>query len=199
MGRTGVRPLFVWRASFGTTNIDHVYGYALMPPQLLFELSGINLDGLLMNQEAVRECNPQRGEMEQLNGIIWADPAQGLILGFKDVKADEFWVKGHIPGRPLFPGVLMIEAAAQLASLYTRKYVGWKGFIGFGGVTEVKFRAQVPPGVRMLLLGQKIWERHKRIACRVQGIVGGNMVFEAEITGPEFSRLFGSIQSAAAT
>ena len=157
-----------------------------MPPQLLFELSGINLDGLLMNQEAVRECNPQRGEMEQLNGIIWADPSQGLILGYKDVKADEFWVKGHIPGRPLFPGVLMIEAAAQLASLYTRKYVGWKGFIGFGGVTEVKFRAQVPPGVRMLLLGKKIWERHKRIACRVQGIVSGNMVFEAEITGTEF-------------
>jgi 3-hydroxyacyl-[acyl-carrier-protein] dehydratase len=139
-----------------------------------------------MDQEAVRECNPQRGEMEQLNGIIWADPSQGLILGFKDVKPDEFWVEGHIPGRPLFPGVLMIEAAAQLASLYTRKYVGWKGFIGFGGVTEVKFRAQVPPGVRMLLLGKKIWERHKRIACRVQGIVNGNMVFEAEITGTEF-------------
>jgi 3-hydroxyacyl-[acyl-carrier-protein] dehydratase len=157
-----------------------------MPPQLLFELSGIDLDALLLDQEGVRECNPQRGAMEQLNGIIWADPSQGLILGYKDVKPDEFWVEGHIPGRPLFPGVLMIEAAAQLASLYTRKFVGWKGFIGFGGVSEVKFRATVSPGCRMLLLGKKLWERHKRIACGVQGVVNGNMVFEAEIMGTEF-------------
>ena len=157
-----------------------------MPPQFLFDLSSIDMDARLLDQEGVRECNPQRGDMEQLNGIIWADPSRDLILGFKDVKQDEFWVEGHIPGRPLFPGVLMIEAAAQLASLYTRKYVGWKGFIGFGGVSEVKFRATVSPGCRMLLLGHKLWERHKRIACDVQGVVNGNLVFEAQIMGTEF-------------
>jgi 3-hydroxyacyl-[acyl-carrier-protein] dehydratase len=157
-----------------------------MPPQLLFDLSGINLDAVLLDQEGVRECNPQRGDMEQLNAIIWADPTKGEIVGYKDVKADEFWVSGHIPGRPLYPGVLMIEAAAQLASLYTRKYVGWKGFIGFGGADGVKFRATVAPGCRMLLLGKKLWERHKRMCCSVQGVVNGNLVFEAQITGVEF-------------
>jgi 3-hydroxyacyl-[acyl-carrier-protein] dehydratase len=156
-----------------------------MPPKLIFDITGVDLNGVLFDQQAIREVNPQRGHMEMLNGITWADPADGRIIGYKDVRLDEFWAEGHIPGRPLFPGVLMIEAGAQLASFYTRQYVGWKGFIGFGGVDEVKFRQQVVPGDRLYILGQKLWERHRRIFCRVQGLVAGNLAFEAAITGTE--------------
>jgi 3-hydroxyacyl-[acyl-carrier-protein] dehydratase len=157
-----------------------------MPPRYLFDISGIDMNRVIFDQEAVRQANPQRGHMEHLNGIVYADAALGRIIGFKDVRADEFWVEGHIPGRPLLPGVLMIEAGAQLASFYTRTFVGWKGFIGFGGVDECKFRMQVSPGCRMYILGQKIWERHHRICCHVQGIVNGSPAFEAGITGTEF-------------
>ena len=101
-----------------------------MPPPLLYDLSGIDLNRVLFDQEAIRQANPQRGDMEQLNAIVYAEPELGRIVGYKDVRDNEFWVAGHIPGRPLFPGVLMIEAGAQLASFYTRKYAGWKGFIG---------------------------------------------------------------------
>jgi 3-hydroxyacyl-[acyl-carrier-protein] dehydratase len=157
-----------------------------MPPQFLFDISGIDFSHIAYDQEAIRRANPQRGHMEQLNAITFADPSRGQIIGYKDIRPDEFWVDGHIPGRPLFPGVLMIEAGAQLASFYTRTFVGWKGFIGFGGVDEVKFRAQVTPDCRLFILGQKLWERHKRILCKVQGVVNGNLVFEAAITGTEF-------------
>jgi 3-hydroxyacyl-[acyl-carrier-protein] dehydratase len=157
-----------------------------MPPQFLFDLSGIDLNRLQFDQEAVRQRNPQRGDMEQLNGIVYADPAQGRVIGLKLTHEKEFWVPGHIPGRPLLPGVLMIEAAAQVASFYTREFVGWKGFIGFGGVEECKFRMQVPPGKRMYILAQKIWERHKRILCKTQGVVDGQLAFEASIVGSEF-------------
>src|SRR5437016_11585022 len=136
-----------------------------MPPQFLFDISAIDLNSIAFDQEKIRAANPQRGDMEHLNGIVWADGLAGRIIGFKDVRADEFWVPGHIPGRPLFPGVLMIESAAQLASFYTRTFVGWKGFIGFGGVEDTKFRSQIPPGVRLYLIGQKQWERHHRIRC----------------------------------
>ena len=156
-----------------------------MPPQLLFDISNIDLNKILFDQQAIREMNPQRGDMEHLNGIVYADPAQGRLIGFKDVRPDEFWVAGHIPGRPLLPGVLMIEAGAQLASFYTRKFVGWKGFIGFGGVEECKFRQQVPPGVRLYIVGQKSWERHHRIGCKVQGLVNGALAYEATIVGTE--------------
>src|SRR5438094_7216383 len=156
-----------------------------MPPQLVFDISGIDLNRMIYDQEAIRAANPQRGDMEMLNAIVYAEPSLGRIIGYKDVRADEFWVPGHIPGRPLFPGVLMIEAAAQLASFYTRMFIGWKGFIGFGGVTDVKFRNQVPPGVRMHVLGLKTWERHGRMGCDVQGIVNGNICFEASIIGAQ--------------
>jgi 3-hydroxyacyl-[acyl-carrier-protein] dehydratase len=157
-----------------------------MPSKLVFDIDNIDLNKVLFDQEGVRETIPQRGDMEHLNGIVYANPEKGQIVGYKDVRADEFWVPGHIPGRPLLPGVLMIEAGAQLASFYTRKYVGWKGFIGFGGVEDCKFRQTVSPGCRLYLLGLKEWERHRRIRCTIQGLVNGVLVFEAGIIGTEF-------------
>jgi 3-hydroxyacyl-[acyl-carrier-protein] dehydratase len=157
-----------------------------MPPRLVFDISGIDLNQVTADQEEIRRYNPQRGDMEQLNRIIWADPASGRILGLREISDKEFWVPGHIPGRPLFPGVLMIEAAAQVASFYTRRYMGWEGFIGFGGVTECKFRSAVVPPARMLLLGQKMWERHGRVHCQVQGLVEGQIAFEVGVTGTQF-------------
>ena len=156
-----------------------------MPPQLLYDISGIDLNRVLYDQEAIRQVNPQRGDMEHLNGVVHVDGAKGEIVGFKDVRDDEFWVPGHIPGRPLLPGVIMIEAGAQLAAFYTAKVVGWEGFIGFGGAEEIRFRQAVPPGVRLHLLALKVWQRHRRIACKVQGLVAGSQVFEATIIGTQ--------------
>ena len=156
-----------------------------MPPQLVFDISNIDLNRILFTQEQIREANPQRGDMEMLNAISFVNAEQGEVAGYKDVREDEFWVPGHIPGRPLFPGVLMIECAAQLAAFYTKKFVGWKGFIGFGGVEETKFRSQVVPPCRLHLVGKLMWNRHRRIGCRVQGLVNGNLVFETGIIGTQ--------------
>jgi 3-hydroxyacyl-[acyl-carrier-protein] dehydratase len=153
-----------------------------MPPKLLFDITEIDLDAVLADQEAIRQVNPQRGDMEHLNGIIWSD-RRGKIIGYKDVRPDEFWVAGHIPGRPLLPGVLMIEAAAQLASYYVKAVLKWEGFIGFGGVEDCKFRQQVLPGCRLYLLAQQGSTRHRRFTSRMQGLVNGQLAFEATIIG----------------
>jgi 3-hydroxyacyl-[acyl-carrier-protein] dehydratase len=157
-----------------------------MPPQTLYDISNIDLNRIVYDQEEIRRCIPQRGDMEMLDAIVHAKPEQGEIIGYKDVRDNEFWVEGHIPGRPLFPGVLMVEAGAQLASFYCRKFLDIKGFIGFGGVDNVKFRGQVVPGQRLYIVGLKLWYRHHRICCDVQGLVDGARVFEAQITGVEF-------------
>ena len=59
-----------------------------MPPQFLFDLSAIDLNRLAYDQEAVRQRNPQRGDMEQLNGIVYADPEQGRCIGLNIARAD---------------------------------------------------------------------------------------------------------------
>jgi 3-hydroxyacyl-[acyl-carrier-protein] dehydratase len=154
-----------------------------MPPQLLFDISGLDLTKILFDKEEIRRVNPQRGHMEMLDGIVYSDNDPGRLIGYKDIGQNEFWADGHIPGRPLLPGVMMIECGAQLASFYTAKFVGWKGFIGFGGLEDCKFRGQVVPGDRFYILGLNLWQRHGRICCRVQGLVKSSLVFEASIIG----------------
>jgi len=159
-----------------------------MPPALLFDLSQINLSGEpLFDRVAVEAVNPQRYEMQHLDGILWFDKEKQQILGYKDVTEKEFWVRGHIPERPLMPGVIMIEASAQLASFFTKKIFEEGGFIGFAGIEGAKFRSVVEPGQRLYLLGQivryKKRARTTHVETKVQGVVGDTMVFEATVAG----------------
>jgi 3-hydroxyacyl-[acyl-carrier-protein] dehydratase len=154
-----------------------------MPPQLLFDISSLDLTRDVYDRQAIRKVNPQRGHMEHLDGIVYIDTALHRGIGYKDVRADEFWVPGHIPGRPLLPGVLMIEAAAQLASFYARTFQGFDGFMAFAAADDIKFRQEVTPGCRMYILIQCLALRHGRTQGREQGVVNGSIVFEATITG----------------
>ncbi|MBN1806064.1 MAG: beta-hydroxyacyl-ACP dehydratase [Sedimentisphaerales bacterium] len=159
-----------------------------MPPPLLFDLSSIDLNAKpLFDKEDICKVNPQRYEMQHLDGILWCDKEKHLILGYKDVTDNEFWVRGHIPGRPLMPGVIMVEAAAQLSSFLMKYVFDIKGFIGFAGINSAKFRSVVEPGQRLYLLGSviksKIRQRVSHVTTKVQGVVEDSVVFETEIAG----------------
>jgi 3-hydroxyacyl-[acyl-carrier-protein] dehydratase len=154
-----------------------------MPPQLLIDPARYDPAKPVMTIDEIRRHNPQRGEMEQLSGALLFDPACGEIVTFKDVSDAEFWIRGHIPGRPLMPGVMLIEAAAQMCSLYYSLVAPSEKFIGFGGVDGVKFRGQVVPGDRLILLGKAVEIRSRRAIFDTQGLVGDRLVFEGRITG----------------
>jgi len=155
-----------------------------MPPELLFDLSKIDLLGEpVFGKQEIRRVNAQRFEMEQLDGILWYDKEQLLVLGYKDVTEKEFWVRGHIPGRPLMPGVIMIEAAAQLSSFFVKHIYQFQGFIGFAAVESAKFRAPVEPGERLYLLGHLTKFKQRKFTCSLQGVVRDTMVFETVVSG----------------
>jgi 3-hydroxyacyl-[acyl-carrier-protein] dehydratase len=155
-----------------------------MPPQLLFDLSQIDLTGKpVFDKEAIGRVNPQRFEMQQLDGILWYDEKKYLILGYKDVTENEFWVRGHIPGRPLMPGVIMVEAAAQLLSFFVRQIYEVDAFIGFAGIDSAKFRSIVAPGQRLYLLGHLTTFKRKKYTASIQGVIDGTMVFETVVSG----------------
>ena len=155
-----------------------------MPPAALVDPATIDTSRVLADGEAIRQGNPQRFEMEQLTAIVSFDREDNLIIGYKDVKADEFWVRGHMPGYPLMPGVLICEAAAQLSSYYCHLIKLTEGFfIGFGGMENVRFRGQVKPGDRLVLVSKATRVNRRQTIFETQGFVGTNMVFQARIIG----------------
>ena len=154
-----------------------------MPAKPLFDMSKIDVNTVIVDSDGIDAVNPQRFEFKQLDGLFLIDHECGEMAGFRDVKEDEFWVRGHIPGRPLFPGVLMIESAAQLVSYYAMTDRPDGGFVGFGGVTGVKFRGEIGAGDRIVLLAKVVEMRRRRCVGDVQGYVDKKLVFEGTITG----------------
>jgi 3-hydroxyacyl-[acyl-carrier-protein] dehydratase len=154
-----------------------------MAPPPLIAPERWSLGRVLYGPEEIRRTNAQRYEMEHLDAVTLLDTAAQEVAGYKDVRGDEFWVRGHIPGRPLLPGVVMIEALAQLTSFYVGRAVPDIGFIGFGGVDGVRFRATVVPGRRLVLIGKAVDIRSRMAIFDTQGWVDGKLAVEARITG----------------
>lgn len=156
-----------------------------MATPLLIDLSQIDLNRVVMGKDEIRRANAHRYEMEQLDGILLFEPERRIAVGYKDVKPDEFWVRGHIPGRPILPGVLMLESAAQLISFYCKKTVGQNDnrFMGLGGINQVKFRSTVIPGDKLIIICKAMEMRSRRVIFDTQGVVNGRLAFEATIIG----------------
>ena len=154
-----------------------------MPPEPIFDVFALDTDNVVADREAIYSVNPHRHEFQFLDRIFHLDPDTGSIAGYRDVGADEFWVRGHIPGRPIFPGVLMIETAAQLSSYLVMTQMPQKGFLGFGGVDDVKFRGIVTPGKRVIMICRCLKMRPRRCISATQAFVDQQLVYEGTITG----------------
>ena len=154
-----------------------------MPPAFLVDLASIDMNAVEFDRDSIAEVNPQAYEMSQLDAIVWHDLPNMLCVGYKDVTDSEFWIRGHIPGRPIMPGVIMVEAAAQLCSFFMKRIYGLNGFIGFSGIDSTKFRDTVVPGQRLYLLGHIHKVRSRQFSAKVQGVVDDKIVFDTIISG----------------
>ncbi len=169
-----------------------------MPPVTLVDPATIDTSRVFLDLEAIRRGNPQRFEMEQLTAIVRIDQEAGLIVGYKDLTAREFWVRGHMPGYPLMPGVMICEAAAQLSSFYSHYIkLDEASFMGFGGMEDVRFRGMVRPGDRLLLVSKVVRLHRRQTIFETQGFVDANMVYHGRIIGVPLANK--AIREAAAT
>ena len=92
--------------------------------------------------------------MQLLDAVLLMDDTRAV--GYLDISEEMFWIRGHFPDRPLMPGVLICESAAQLSSYFAIKTgLVSNGVVGLGGLEGVRFRGPVAPGDRLILMLKK--------------------------------------------
>jgi 3-hydroxyacyl-[acyl-carrier-protein] dehydratase len=104
-----------------------------------------------LDRVAIKEIIPHRDPFLLLDEILELEPGHRAVA-LKRVTQDEFWVPGHFPGLPVMPGVLIVEALAQVGAAIVLSQPENKGKIAlFAGIDQVRFKRQVKPGETMLL------------------------------------------------
>lgn len=155
-----------------------------MPPPMLIDAAKYATAPVIADEDEVRRIIPHRFEMLHLNGVYHIDNTQQLIVGFKDVREDEFWVRGHFPNYPILPGVIMCEAAAQLLCYYAVvNKVMLGSLLGLGGINNARFRGAVKPGDRLIIAAKGIRVDRRHTVFESQGFVNGNLAFNCEVIG----------------
>lgn len=154
-----------------------------MPPPLLVDLDQMNTDSVFLSKEQIYEHLPHAHEFQLLDTICHFDCNTQSMVARIQIPSDAWWIRGHVPGRPLLPGVLMLEMAAQTSAILAKEITPIEAFIGFGGVDDCKFRESVVPPAELFILCVAREQRSRRIVSDTQGVVNGKMVFEARITG----------------
>lgn len=123
---------------------------------------------------------PQRYPSYLLDAVVHHEPGRRLVAA-KNVTINEEFFQGHFPGTPLMPGVLMIEALSQVATVLLLEREGSGLRVYLRGVNNAKFRRQVVPGDR-LQLEVTLGRRHNPLV-RVHGVarLGEQVVAQADL------------------
>ncbi|MBI3832029.1 MAG: 3-hydroxyacyl-ACP dehydratase FabZ [Planctomycetes bacterium] len=106
---------------------------------------------MTLDIQQIMEVLPHRYPFLLVDRIVEIEEGK-RIVGIKNVTANEFFFQGHFPGNPIMPGVLILEALAQVGAVMVLRNFKAEGRIAlFAGMDEVKFRRKVVPGDQLRL------------------------------------------------
>src|SRR5439155_13559346 len=130
----------------------------------------------------IKELLPHRYPFLLVDRVTYVEPGVKAI-GFKNLTANEPFFQGHFPEKPIMPGVLMIEALAQLGCLAILSKPEYKGILGvLTGVDAFKFRTMVVPGDKLELEVELLKMRGPIGRMKATAKVGDKLACEGEIS-----------------
>lgn len=105
----------------------------------------------MLNKEEIKNIIPQRDPFLMIDEVEKYVPGESAIA-YKNVNVEEWYFKGHFPGNPIMPGVLITESLAQTGAVAILSMDENKGKNAlFGGIDKMKFKRKVVPGDRLKL------------------------------------------------
>ena len=135
---------------------------------------------MILSATQIQEIIPHRYPMLLIDRILELEPMKRAV-GIKNVTINEHFFLGHFPEKPVMPGVIILEAMAQVggvAMLYPEEYRGKLAF--FAGMDRVKFRKPVTPGDQLYMVAEIIKLRGMVGKVWAEAFVEGQIVAEAE-------------------
>jgi 3-hydroxyacyl-[acyl-carrier-protein] dehydratase len=132
--------------------------------------------------EEIHQMLPHRYPFALVDRIIDFVPGKRAV-GLKNISFNEPHFQGHFPGRPIMPGVLMVEAMAQVGGVVLRQMPDIPdGLFMFAGIDKVRFRRPVVPGDQLIMTVELLSIKGRRFG-KMQGRaeVEGQLAVEGEL------------------
>jgi len=135
----------------------------------------------LLDIRRIQKILPHRYPFLLVDRVIEIE-GDRLIKGLKNVTFNELFFQGHFPGTPIMPGVLILEAMAQVSGLLFAQKLEHTGKLAvLLSMDGVKLRRPVVPGDQLILISEAVRLRSRTALCRCQAMVGDEKAAEAEI------------------
>lgn len=154
----------------------------LQQKQLEKKYQHVKTEGIVFDSVAISKILPHRYPFLLVDKIIHLE-LDKKVIGLKNVTGNEPFFPGHFPGRPIMPGVLIIEAMAQTGGILMLNSVEnpEDKLVVFMGIDKAKFRKQVVPGDQLIMEVELVSKRNKFVVIKAKAMVDNKVACEAEL------------------
>ena len=144
---------------------------------------GLKTTQPILTVDEIQKLLPHRYPFSLVDRIIEYMPGERAV-GIKNVTFNEPHFQGHFPGQPIMPGVLIVEAMAQVGGVVLTQLIESEGGLFlFAGIDKVRFRRQVIPGDQLVMTVELLWIKQRRFGkMQARAEVDGKLATEGELT-----------------